>query len=258
MAAEEVKADSAEVELTMITLYDNYQHDPDLKTGWGFSCLVRVKDKNILFDTGSDSPTLLGNMNALNIDPKEIDIIVLSHIHRDHTGGLFGILKENSDLTIYLPESFPQDFKKGVESYQAKVMEVDDSATIYENVITTGELGTSTKEQSLMVKTDKGLAVITGCAHPGIVEILREARMMTGEDIYLVLGGFHLAELSDSELKEIIRSFRELGVKKVAPCHCSGDRTRELFKEEYKEDYISNGVGKIIELKLGLTERDGS
>ncbi len=240
--------ESSQAKVTMITLYDNYQHDPDLKTGWGFSCLVKAGDKNILFDTGADSPTLLDNMKNSKIDPKDINMIVLSHIHQDHTGGLLGILKMNSKLTVYLPKSFPNDFKKRVESYKAKVVEVSDPISITESVSTTGELGTWIKEQSLIVKTTKGLVVITGCAHPGIVDILKEVKKTTNEDIYLVLGGFHLAGVSDSELKKIIRSFKELGVKKAAPCHCSGDRTRELFKEEYKENFISNGVGRVIEI----------
>ena len=240
--------ESSQTKVTLITLYDNYQHDPDLKTGWGFSCLVKAGGNNILFDTGADSPTLLDNMKKLEIDPKDINMIVLSHIHGDHTGGLLGILEMNSELTLYLPKSFPNDFKKGVESYKAKVVEIGDPIEITENVSTTGELGTWIKEQSLIVKTTKGLVVITGCAHPGIVEILKEVKKITEEDIYLVLGGFHLSGTGDPELKKIVKSFRELGVKKVAPCHCSGDRTRELFKEEYKEDFISNGVGKIIEI----------
>ncbi len=240
--------ESSQTKVTLTTLYDNYQHDPNLKTGWGFSCLVKVGDKNILFDTGADSPTLLDNMKKLEIDPKDINMIVLSHIHGDHTGGLLGILKMNSNLTVYLPKSFPNDFKKEVKSYKANIVGVGDPTRISESVSTTGELGTWIKEQSLIVKTTKGLVVITGCAHPGIVEILKEVKKVTNENIYLVLGGFHLAGASDSELKKIVKSFRELGVKKAAPCHCSGDRTREFFKEEYKEDFISNGVGKVIEI----------
>jgi len=248
IAEEEAKDDSIGPEVAMITLYDNYQHDPDLKTGWGFSCLVKIGDKNILFDTGADSPTLLHNMKKLEINPEDIDIIVLSHIHGDHTGGLLGILKDNSNLTVYLPKSFPGDFKKGVESYKAKAVEVGDQMKIFENVSTTGELGTFIKEQSLIIKTTKGLVVITGCAHPGIVDILKKAMDITGENIYLVLGGIHLLNASESELREVISGFRELKVQKVAPSHCSGDKTRELFKKEYKEDFISNGVGKIIEI----------
>jgi 7,8-dihydropterin-6-yl-methyl-4-(beta-D-ribofuranosyl)aminobenzene 5'-phosphate synthase len=245
---EKIKVKSSQTNVTLITVYDNYEHDPELKTGWGFSCMVKVGDKNILFDTGGDESTLLYNMQKLGIDPKTINTIVLSHIHGDHTGGLPGILKIHSNLDVYLLKSFTRDFKNGVKSYKAIVVEVADPMKIYENVSTTGELGTWIKEQALMVKTEKGLVVITGCAHPGIVEILREAKKITNEEIYLVLGGFHLGGVSDSKLGDIIKSFRELGVKKAAPCHCSGDRTRELFEEEYGEDFIANGVGKIIEM----------
>ncbi len=239
---------ASQTKVVLTTIYDNYEHEPELKTGWGFSCLVEVGDKNILFDTGGESSTLLYNMQKLGIDPKTINTIVLSHIHGDHTGGLLGILEINADVDVYLLKSFPSEFKDKVESYKANVVEVAGPVKIYENVSTTGELGTWIKEQALIVKTEKGLVVITGCAHPGIVEMLRQAKKMTNQKIYLVLGGFHLGGVADSKLRDIIRSFRELGVKKAAPCHCSGDRTRELFKEEYKEDFISNGVGKVIEI----------
>ena len=248
VAAGELRTDSTRAEITLITIYDNYQHDPDLKTRWGFSCLVQAGGKNILFDTGGDSTTLLANMKGLEVDPKDIDVIVLSHIHGDHVGGLSGILQMNSDLTVYLPKSFPGDFKKDVESYEAEVVEVGDPVKIAEGVSSTGELGTFIKEQSLIVETSKGLVVMTGCAHPGIVDIVRHAKKITGEEVYLVMGGFHLLNLDESELKGVIEEFRELKVKKAAPSHCSGDKTRELFREEYKEDFISNGVGKKIEI----------
>lgn len=90
--------------------------------------------------------------------------------------------------------------------------------------------------------------IIIGCAHPGIVDILKKVKKLYHEEIFLVLGGFHLSGTSDFELKGIIKDFRELGVRKVAPSHCSGDRTRELFKEEYKDDFIENGVGKVIHI----------
>ncbi len=240
--------ESSQTKVTMITVYDNYEHDPELRTGWGFSCLVKVGDKNILFDTGADDPTLLHNMQKLGIDPKSINAIVLSHIHGDHTGGLFGILKINSNLDVYLLKSFPNEFKDKVKSYKTNVVEVTGPAKVYENVSTTGELGTWIKEQALMVKTEKGLVTITGCAHPGIVEMLREAKRITKEDLYLVIGGFHLSGTADSKLRDIIKSFRELGVKKAAPCHCSGDRTRELFEQEYGENFIANGVGNRVEI----------
>jgi 7,8-dihydropterin-6-yl-methyl-4-(beta-D-ribofuranosyl)aminobenzene 5'-phosphate synthase len=114
-------------------------------------------------------------------------------------------------------------------------------------VYTTGELGNGIKEQSLIVTSSQGLVVITGCAHPGVVNIVRKARDMLAEKpVYLVIGGFHLSRAATPEIESIVEGFRQLGVRKVAPCHCSGDETRKLFREEYGEDYIDSGVGKII------------
>ena len=79
--------------------------------------------------------------------------------------------------------------------------------------------------------------------------IEKTKEMFPDQNIYLTLGGFHLSEVSDSELRSIIKDFRELGVQKTAPCHCSGDRCRELFKEEYGDNFIGNGVGKVINIE---------
>ncbi len=246
--------------ISIITIYDNYQVDSQLKTGWGFSCLIKIDDKNILFDTGADSPTLLFNMEKMEINPKEIDLIVLSHIHGDHIDGLEGILEKNGNVTVYIPASFPNSLREKIKSYGGKYINVSKSMEILEDVYSTGELGTWIKEQSLIINTNKGLVIITGCAHPGVVNIVEKAKEMflypvrnntsngAGKNIYLVLGGFHLSGANNSELKEIVEDFRKIGVQKVAPCHCSGDRCRELFKQEYQDDFIENGVGKIIEI----------
>jgi len=243
--------------ISLITLYDNYLVNPDLKADWGFSCLIEIanlhefghKFSRILFDTGADSFTLLANMKKLNIDPREIDIIVLSHLHQDHVGGLKGFLKENNRVKVYLPSSFSNSVKNEIASVGAEYIDVSQKMKISEKIWTTGELGISIKEQSLLLKTEKGLIVVTGCAHPGIVNIVRKAKQMFPEEkIYLVLGGFHLFGFSDSELKEIINNFKDLGVTKAVPSHCSGDRCRELFEEEYGRDYVENGAGKIIDI----------
>ena len=115
-------------------------------------------------------------------------------------------------------------------------------AKICDGVYTTGELGTWIKEQSLVINTDKGLVVISGCAHPGIVDIVKKAKEQLNKNVYLVLGGFHSPPLS------VVQKFRELGVEKVAPCHCTGDEAIRAFKEEYQENFIENGVGKIISI----------
>ena len=217
--------------ISIITIYDNYQINPELRTGWGFSCLIKINEKSILFDTGADFETLLYNMEKVKINPKDINFVFISHLHGDHTGGLEGILKIKSDLKVYKPDSFSKETE------------------ISEGIWTTGPLGIWIKEQSLIINSEKGLIVITGCAHPGVVNIVKKTKeIFPNENIYLVLGGFHLSGVSDSELRSIIKDFKELGVQKVAPCHCSGDRCRELFKQEYRDDFIENGVGKLIDI----------
>lgn len=246
---EELVPISIEGEATIIGVYDNYQVNPDLTTAWGFGCVIRTAKEDILFDTGGDSSILLSNMEKMNINPEDIDIVVISHIHGDHVGGLTGFLERNGNVKVYIPASFPDSWGKKIESYGADYQDVSGPMQISDNVYTTGEMGTWIKEQSLVLNTREGLVVITGCAHPGIVNIVRRAeQMLPDKDVYLVMGGFHLSGASDSELRSIIRAFRDIGVQKVAPSHCSGDRCRGLFEEEYKEHYIEGGAGKTIKV----------
>jgi len=246
-AQKEPFSNPLECKISITTVYDNYQVDPKLTTSWGFGCIIRTPKKAILFDTGGDSSILLSNMEKMNIDPKDIDVVVISHIHGDHVGGLNGFLERNGKVKVYIPASFPNSWRKKINSFGTEYQDVKDSVQISDNVYTTGEMGTWIKEQSLVLNGKEGLIVLTGCAHPGVVNIAKKAKqMLADKNIYLVMGGFHLSSASDSKLKSIIEEFRDIGVQKVAPSHCSGDRCREMFREEYKEDYIESGVGKII------------
>ena len=237
--------------LTITIVYDNNPYDKRLKTAWGFSCLVKRGDLKLLFDTGADAPTLLSNMATLGLDPTEIDIIVLSHIHGDHIGGLEGILAVNKKTTVYLPRSFPTSLKKKIGA-SARVVEVHDPMEIAEGIYTTGEMGQGVLEQSLVLVTEPGLVVITGCAHPGVVNIVAKAKEITGEEVYLVMGGFHLISADKAMIEGIVEDFRKLGVQKVAPCHCSGDLARSLFEKAYGRDFIRVGVGSKLKIDQGV------
>ena len=237
--------------LTITIVYDNNAYDSRLKTAWGFSCLIEYRGQVVLFDTGGDSPTLLANMATLGLDPGEIEAVVLSHIHGDHTGGLSGILEMAGDgLTVFVPQSFPARFKDAVRT-SAQLVEVTEPGDIGEEVYTTCELGTGIIEQSLVVRTDEGLVVVTGCAHPGIVEVVRRAKALSGDEVYLVLGGFHLGGKSRKEIEGIISEFRRLGVRKVAPCHCTGEQAIRLFRQEYGNDFFQCGAGRMIRVLCG-------
>lgn len=229
------------------TVFDNYAVDPALQTSWGFSALVVTPTDTVLFDTGGDGAILLENMEKMGFDAAAVDAVVLSHAHGDHVGGLSGFLAENPNVTVYMPASFPGSIRDAVEQAGARVVVVDGPRHIAPAIRTTGELDHGISEQALIVETADGLVVITGCAHPGIVNII-EAAMKTVADrpVALVMGGFHLLSTQDDELARIIGAFRRLGVRQVAPSHCTGDRARRLFEQEYGPDYLSGGVGNLL------------
>jgi 7,8-dihydropterin-6-yl-methyl-4-(beta-D-ribofuranosyl)aminobenzene 5'-phosphate synthase len=242
-------APTEEVDRVSFTIvYDNNGYDGRLQTAWGFSCLVEAGEKTVLFDTGGDSPTLLGNMSKLGIDPQAIDAVVLSHAHGDHTGGLGGLLGAGAQPTVYVPAAFSASFKDCVRTH-TELVEVTGPMKIFSGFHTTGELGSGIAEQALAVETAKGLVVVTGCAHPGVVELTRRAKESAdvsrpaGGEIYLVMGGFHLGSASRRQIETIIAEFRDLGVQNVAPCHCTGDQARKMFADAFGDACILAGVG---------------
>jgi len=231
-------------EVKLISVFDNYQVDKRLKTAWGLATVIETPNDSILFDTGGDSEILLFNMEKLGIKPSSIKKVVISHVHGDHLGGLKGFLEKNSKVTVFIPNSFPPSVKEMITGKGAKFVEISEARKISDLVYTVGVLYGPPEEQSLVIDSGKGLVVITGCAHPGIVNIVRKAKeLLNRDEVFLALGGFHRPPLS------CVKKFRELRVEKVAPSHCSGDSVREAFKKEYGEDFIEYGAGKIIEIK---------
>ena len=244
-----VPAAATAQDISFTILYNNVPYNEELTTAWGFSCLIEGLEKTILFDTGGDGEILLSNMEKLKVDPQKIDVVVISHIHWDHRGGLLSFLDKNNKVTVYLPSSLPQDFKEKVRKKGARVVSVHNPVKICENVYSTGELGTWTKEQSLAIDTEKGLIVVTGCAHPGVVNIVRNAqRLLKKERVYLVLGGFHLLAYSEPQVKRIIKDLKKIGVEKVGPSHCTGGRPIELFREAWGENFFDLGCGAKLEI----------
>jgi len=154
---------------TKITIvYDNCLNKRWLKSGWGFSALVETNQAApILFDTGNDGTSLVHNMEQLGIAPESIGTIVIPHAHGDHTGGLSAILEVNNRAQIYIPSSVRARIPG------RKVISVSQPLQISGDVMSIGEL--KNIEQSLVVKTSKGILVVTGCSNPGVGAILDAA-----------------------------------------------------------------------------------
>ena len=198
-----------------------------LVADWGFSCLVEAENiPRILFDTGANGSVLLSNMQKLGIDPASIDAVFISHPHFDHIGGLSDFLNVRSDIRVYVPVSL-----RGVRGAK-EVISVSKAQEISEGVFSTGEL--EDIEQSMAVKTDRGLVLIVGCSHPRMAHILKAASQFG--NIIGIIGGMH--GFSEFEL------FKDLEL--ICPAHCTAHKAE--IKSRYPQKCIEGGAGKVIEI----------
>jgi 7,8-dihydropterin-6-yl-methyl-4-(beta-D-ribofuranosyl)aminobenzene 5'-phosphate synthase len=144
-----------------------------------------------------------------------------------------------------VPSAFPNTFKKHVRA-QTKLVEVTDALMILPGIYVTRPIGPIV-EQALVVKTRDGIVIITGCAHPGIVNMVRQAQEVVPGKVSLLIGGFHLLEIADKKkLKSIIAELRQLGVERVMPTHCTGNAAISLFRTEFGKNCLDGGVGRTI------------
>ncbi len=234
--------------LSITIICDSYTLEPGLRPSAGFACLIKTAGRNILFDTSPHLPTLLHNMEKLSLATQDIDAIVLSHNDSDHAGAIFGLLALVEKVEVFLLASSPPQYKDRVSHAGAVVREIGPPAVVAEGLISTGELGESIGEQSLVLRTRRGPALIIGCGHPGLIDIIRRTRQVIGESPRLVLGGFHSEGASLSETASVALKLLELGVREIAPCHCTGERAHRVLKQTYGESFIPCGSGKVIDL----------
>lgn len=240
------------------TAYSNYRRDD------GFSCIVSFNGEKILFDTGNERAAFRNNITAAAIDPNEIHKIFISHNHSDHINGLCDFMQMNPDAEVYMSNEMTSNTTgNGIKIYERaknaaldKIVFVNHNESIYkisDKIYSTGFLNAvinsfTIKEQSLVLDTEKGLVIITGCSHPGIVNVVKRAKKIADKPVYILLGGFHLAtnNITEEKVMEIIRELKELGVQKCEATHCTGEMPVNLFRKFFDKNFIEAGSGAVI------------
>jgi 7,8-dihydropterin-6-yl-methyl-4-(beta-D-ribofuranosyl)aminobenzene 5'-phosphate synthase len=224
-------------------LFNNVRGEKDFQTLWGFSCYI--PELNLLFDTGSNGRVLLQNAKKMGIDFKEIKYLFISHHHWDHIGGIDTVIEENPNITMFVPSSLSKHLIKDLKSLVKEVIVVNDKfSEILPNVYTTGIMQ-PLEEQSMAIDTPKGLIIITGCGHAGIINIQKRIKENLNKEIYYILGGFHLLRSSDKEIQEVIQNS---DTKFISPTHCTGEKAIKMIKTKFQDNFIKAGVGNTINL----------
>lgn len=182
----------------------------------------------------------------MGLDASQIDEVFISHEHGDHMGRLGAVLKMNSDIKVVVPETFSNLFFDIAAKNGSISKLIRDPVQVCKGLCSTGINGVAIPEQSMVLNSGKGLVVITGCAHPGIINILEQVKKDFGKEIYMVVGGFHLMNKSEKEINEIIYGMRQLGVKKCGATHCTRDHQIEWFRSSFGENFVELGTGNVI------------
>jgi len=231
--------------VTVTYLYDNTTAAPGTKADWGFACLVETNGRRVLFDTGANPEVLRTNLAVLKIDTANLDALVFSHDHSDHTAGVGG-LGPRPGLPTFFPASFSEATRAVFARQQLKAVPVTTSAEVVPGVATTGQFGTAIPEEALVVDTDQGLVVIFGCAHPGVVEMLRGISRARNRPFHLVLGGFHLLQTPADRVAQIVADFKAMQVAYVGATHCTGEAAIKAFRAAYGAHFVDGGVGRVV------------
>jgi len=254
----------------------------------GFSALIEPSHGDpLLFDTGQGL-TLLHNARRMNKNLANVKQVVLSHGHFDHSGGLKPLLDEYGTKQVYChPSVFRPRFRvkdtgdcysiaipagrEELEAAGALFNFSKEFRAIAPGVYLTGEVPRVTDfetgdqglycdctgqepditqdDQSLLLETDRGLVLILGCCHAGLVNTVEHVAYMTGRrDIHAVIGGTHLGFCSQEQIGMTVDAIRRLGIKKLAAGHCTGFAASARLSRELPKEFQVAMVGYTLEV----------
>lgn len=263
--------------ITVIT--DNISNN-GIKGEWGLSILVEYADKMILVDTGA-SDLFLKNLKKLGIDVKDIDHAVLSHAHYDHANGMPTFFANNSKAKFYLrngtaedcyakkffftkyigiPKNVLRDYPDRIETVSGdhKIMDgvyliphkteglsaIGKREMMYRRTVNGWQPDDFAHEQSLVLDTEKGLVIINSCSHGGAANIINEVRTTFPEKhVYGLIGGFHLFNKTNNEIRELAKKIKITGIEYVCTGHCTKQRAYGILKEELGDRLEQMRVG---------------
>jgi 7,8-dihydropterin-6-yl-methyl-4-(beta-D-ribofuranosyl)aminobenzene 5'-phosphate synthase len=235
--------------ITLKVVFDNRTARPGLQTGGGFACAVEGGRKLLLFDTGADAIVLFSNMRRMGLEPADVGTVVISHSHYDHAGGLLSLPMEAPDVEVYLPpDDYPAGSRRHLESCGARPADGSNGQEIAPGAFLIHTTANGMKEQSLVLKTQQNTVLLTGCAHPGIVEVAENTLKTLGVSSLVAVGGFHLRGDDALRFAEIGAKLKEMGVEGVAPAHCTEDTARDTLRSIFGQKYLDIGLGSEIDL----------
>ena len=274
----------AETPNRVTILYDSFGKSPSLTMDWGFAALVEYGGKRILFDTGNNSEIFEHNVKAAGVDLQKLDLVVMSHRHGDHMGGLAYLLRVNPTVKIYAPkersgvygddqpsstwyrkdESLPveQRYYKGAPpeiihmgaawpgvNFQLIDKKTEIAPGMFLIALVSDQPGTmEVHELSLAIRTPDGLVLVVGCSHPGVEHILDEASTIDPH-ISILVGGLHKIQAPDLEVERVARELRDqYNLDRVAPGHCTGEPEFVALKRAFGNHYVYAGVGSVVDL----------
>lgn len=272
-----------EIAQKLTVLVNNTVYRSVLQAEHGWSVLIETKNGSLLFDLGQRD-LFKKNADFLKCDLEKVDKLVLSHGHYDHTGGLNLFLSINSSATVFAhPHVFKTRYavKTGKKPRNIGMPALDkkhenrfcftsEPTQILPDVFVTGEIARKydTKEitegfffdpagkdvdlvlddQSLIIKTSKGVVVLLGCCHAGVANTLEAVATFTGEkSFYMVLGGMHLSEASEKIMGETVQGLAKFHVQKIGLAHCTGHRGGEALNRLFKGGIFYCDVGTVIQ-----------
>lgn len=277
------------MKVKLTTLCENTAAKPGFMAEWGLSIIVQVDDLNVLFDTGGNFAAVR-NADKLGVKLCDINKIVLSHAHADHTGGLCEVLRRTGKTEViahpaiwelkYTKRPYEKDAayigvpfaREELELLGALFKFSKEPVQISGSIITTGEISITTDfeaiepifyvkegdtlrrdpmpdDLALIVKTQKGLVIILGCGHQGIINTIYHAQKITGEErVHTVVGGTHLFPKTDEQIDKTVAALKEIGLQKIGVSHCTGFHASMHLAQELGDKFFLNNAGTIYTL----------